>query len=54
MKLQVKKIRSPKSSKSSQKNKKYQDFLEKKVAQKEVKKSKDKRVIQMKRKIHSY
>ena len=39
MKLQIKKIKSPTSNKSSQKNKKYQDFLEKKVTQKEVKKS---------------
>ena len=53
MKLQIKKIKSPTSNKSSQKNKKYQNFLENKVDQKEVKKSKDKRVIQMKRKINS-
>ena len=52
MKLQIKKIKSPTSNKSSQKNKKYQNFLENKGDQKEVKKSKDKRVIQMKRKIH--
>ena len=53
MKLQIKRIKSPKSKGLSQKNKKYQDFLDKKVDQKEVKKSKDKRVIQVKRKIHS-
>ena len=53
MKLQIKRIKSPKSKGLSQKNKKYQDFLDKKVDQKDVKKSKDKRVIQVKRKIHS-
>ena len=52
MKLDIKKIRSPKVSKSSKKNKKYQDFLGNGNT-KDVKKSKDKRVIQVKRKIHS-
>ena len=51
MKLDIKKIKSPKVSKSSKKNKKYQDFLGN--GTKDVKKSKDKRVIQVKRKIHS-